>query len=111
MGIPILPDVANIDFANSNSVSEPLVQSIQKKGMSSTAEIEGQQKEVLKRVREQNRLRQEDEMKVTMESLSSITKEAAVLAQEKGASAWLGTLPVEEHGFSLHKGDLKTNWH
>jgi len=25
------------------------------------------------------------------------------LAQEKGASSWLIALPVQEHGFSLHK--------
>lgn len=28
------------------------------------------------------------------------------LASEKGASAWLMTLPIEEHGFSLHKQAL-----
>ena len=27
-----------------------------------------------------------------------------ILAEEKGASSWLTTLPIEEHGFSLHKG-------
>jgi len=26
------------------------------------------------------------------------------LASEKGASNWLTTLPIEEYGFSLHKG-------
>ena len=26
------------------------------------------------------------------------------LAQEKGASSWLTSLPIEEFGFSLHKG-------
>ena len=31
-------------------------------------------------------------------------KKAVELAQEKGASAWLTVLPIEEHGFALHKG-------
>ena len=31
--------------------------------------------------------------------------EASVMyTQEKGASSWLTTLPISEHGFALHKG-------
>ena len=26
------------------------------------------------------------------------------LAKEKGASSWMSVLPLEDHGFSLHKG-------
>lgn len=52
-------------------------------------EIQVQQVKTVNRVREQNKLQQEDEMKMTMESLSSTTKKAATLAQEKGASQWL----------------------
>ncbi len=26
------------------------------------------------------------------------------LAQERGASSWLTTIPIAEHGFCLHKG-------
>ena len=29
------------------------------------------------------------------------------LASEKGASAWLTALPIEEHGFALHKGAFR----
>ena len=29
------------------------------------------------------------------------------LAAEKGASTWLSTLPIEEHGFALHKGGFR----
>ena len=29
------------------------------------------------------------------------------IAKEKGASSWLTTLPVEEHGFALHKGAFR----
>ena len=29
------------------------------------------------------------------------------LAQEKGASNWLTALPIEEHGFTLHKGAFR----
>ena len=32
---------------------------------------------------------------------------AVSLAQEQGASTWLTVLPLEEHGFSLHKGAFR----
>ena len=30
-----------------------------------------------------------------------------MIAEEKGASAWLNTIPIEEHGFTLHKGAFR----
>ena len=36
--------------------------------------------------------------------MPSSLKRAVDLAQEKGASTWLTLLPIEEYGFSLHKG-------
>ena len=39
------------------------------------------------------------------------------MSTEKGASSWLSTLPIEEHGFALHKGAfrealcLRYGWH
>ena len=46
-------------------------------------------------------------MKRVFEALTDNTKKAATLAQEKGASGWLNTLPIEEHGFTLHKGAFR----
>ena len=37
-------------------------------------------------------------------ALSTALKRAVDLAQERGASTWLTSLPLEEFGFSLHKG-------
>ena len=48
--------------------------------------------------------------------LSPSLQRSMVLAQEKGASSWLTTLPIEEFGFALHKGvfqdalALRYNW-
>ena len=38
------------------------------------------------------------------EVLTPSLKKAMTLAREKGASSWLTTLPIKEHGFCLHKG-------
>ena len=32
---------------------------------------------------------------------------AVLLAQEKGASLWLSSFPIREHGSTLHKGALR----
>ena len=40
-------------------------------------------------------------------SLSDSQCYAMTLAQEKGASIWLTSLPLEEYGFSLHKGAFR----
>ena len=34
-------------------------------------------------------------------------KRCVDLAQEKGSSSWLSVLPLEEHGFYLHKGEFR----
>ena len=36
-------------------------------------------------------------------SLQPHLQEAVILAQEKGASSWLTAIPIQEHGFALHK--------
>jgi hypothetical protein len=39
--------------------------------------------------------------------LSESSQRSMVLTQEKGASSWLTTLPISEHGFALHKGAFR----
>ena len=41
--------------------------------------------------------------KELLSKLASSLQKAVYLAQEKGTSSWLTALPVQEHGFSLHK--------
>ena len=80
---------------------------ILKQSVKNATEIEAQQKEAQKKIREVNRKQWVDEMQAVLTSVTNTTRKATVLAQEKGASAWLGTLPIEEHGFSLHKRSLQ----
>ena len=41
------------------------------------------------------------------ESLPGALQKSLDLAAEKGASSWLTSLPIEEHGFTLHKGAFR----
>ena len=40
-------------------------------------------------------------------NLTGPLKRAVELAQEKGASSWLTALPIQEHGFALHKSAFR----
>ena len=52
-----------------------------------------------------------------MKALPETTQRAVAIVQEQGAGAWLNTLPIEEHGFTLHKSAfidalaLRYGWH
>ena len=82
------------------------MKSILKQSVENATEIEAQQKEARKKIREVNRKQRDDEMEAVLTSVTNITRKATVLAQEKGASTWLGTLPIEEHSFPLHRSLL-----
>ena len=57
--------------------------------------------------KETNRPQNEENMNEILDMLTDSTRKATILAQQKGASAWLRTLPIEEHGFTLHKGAFR----
>ena len=42
-----------------------------------------------------------------MNALPSVLRTCAAAAKEKGVSSWLSALPIEQHGFALHKGDFR----
>ena len=44
---------------------------------------------------------------ILLSTLSPPLQQAMTLAQEKGASSWLTTLPINELGFALHKGAFR----
>ena len=48
-----------------------------------------------------------DEASEILQSLPPSLQYAVKLAQEKGSSNWLTSLPVEEFGFALHKGAFR----
>ena len=54
--------------------------------------------------RQQKQLRIKQTAESLKTSLSPTRRRAMDLASEKGASNWLTTLPIQEFGFSLHKG-------
>ena len=108
--------LAEFEFYASSKITAPLSQEI----MSQTLRypdtiIERQIKE--KTVTHQERRQLSNRLAQSIhESLTPSLKRSMDLAQEKGASSWLTSLPIKEFGFSLHKGAfrdalaLRYNW-
>jgi len=54
-----------------------------------------------------NRQRQDEQAQIVYDQLTPELKRCADLSKEKGSSSWLSVLPLEEHGFYLHKGEFR----
>ena len=102
LGIDNLPETADQLHATSRAISQPLKDAI-RNGDANRELAKAKQDEVRKLMKEKNRSQKVRMAAEICEQLPSTMKKAAELAQEKGASAWLTVLPIQEHGFALHK--------
>ena len=57
----------------------------------------------------QSQRRQSEKLKASeiSENLPATLQKSMKISTEKGASIWLSTLPIQEHGFALHKGAFR----
>ena len=57
----------------------------------------------------QSQRRQSEKLKASeiSEKLPATLQKSMRISTEKGASSWLSTLPIQEHGFALHKGAFR----
>ena len=61
------------------------------------------QQSIKRRIQHMKPTRQKEEAIILQDNLPTPLQRSMELAQEKGASTWLTTLPIDEHGFALHK--------
>ena len=59
------------------------------------------------RLRSHKRTQQKEEAKNLQNQLPSTLQRSMELSQEKGASTWLTSLPIDDHGFALHKSAFR----
>ena len=59
------------------------------------------------RIRYCKRMQQNVEAKNLQIQLPSTLQRSMELSQEKGASTWLSSLPIDDHGFALHKSAFR----
>ena len=98
---------ANEQFNASQQVTKPLVDLILSDDQSYLYEVLAEQIEVKCTIKARRRQLGLDAAHVIRESLTPPLRLAMDLAQEKGASSWLTALPLEEHGFTLHKSAFR----
>ena len=55
----------------------------------------------------QRQAEKKKEAETVIAGLLLYQQKCALLAQEKGSSSWLGTIPIERLGFILHKGTFR----
>ena len=98
--------VADMEFTASTKITEPLKHAILQSFVYSDEVITEKlntKSEVRKLKREQS-MQAADSLK---QSLPISFQRFMDLAQERGASSWLTSLPIQEFGFALHKGTFQ----
>ena len=65
------------------------------------------QQSIKRRIQQTKHTKQKEAAKSLQSLLPAPLQRSMELAQEKGASTWLTALPIEEHGFALHKAAFK----
>ena len=109
LGIPTLAKEAQNQHIASLSITEPLVHSIieQESTMRETNSV-GHTVEDLKRInRSQKVKRTKEEMESVDKDLQPTTLSFVKQARDKGASAWLNALPIEDMNFVLNKEEFR----
>ena len=98
---------ADEQFLASQQVTKPLVDLILSDDHSYPFEVLAEQIDAKSNIKSRRRQQGLDAASVVRESLTQPMQLAMDLAQEKGASSWLTALPLEEHGFALHKSAFR----
>ncbi len=94
-------------YNSSKIITAPLRKLLHDQSESLPYQTINDQIEAKNEVKKQSREAQTESSTNLSSVLPAPLKRAVDIAQEKGASSWLSTLPIAEHGFNLHKGDFR----
>ena len=94
-------------YKTSRKITRLLVELVLQQSQSLPPETYLKQSEQKSQVRASNRQAEEAAISNVVPNLPSTLKKVVEISREKGASSWLTVLPIEEHGFSLHKRDFR----
>ncbi|KAL5494471.1 hypothetical protein EMCRGX_G015811 [Ephydatia muelleri] len=107
LGIPDPTTTSDTEYTASRSVCKPLYNLILLHDSSYPTEAIEQQVEAKKEVHSLKLKHSQGSAFNLRPQLANSTQRSMDLAQEKGASNWLTTLPIDENGFTLHKGAFR----
>ena len=103
LGIPNPTTTSDTEYTASRSACKPLYNLILLHDSNYPTEAIEQQVEANKEVHSSKRKHSQSSASNLRSQLVNSTQRSMDLAQEKGASNWLTTLPIDENGFTLHK--------
>ena len=101
----------------STQISAPLTALIIHQSSSYSQSMKIEQQREKQQIKNDQRKERENQAATLYRQLPEQMQRAMDCASEKGASSWLSTLPIAEHGFALHKGAfrdalcLRYGWH
>ena len=110
MGIDILPKIASRHHRSSSSITKPLRDTIIHKAPgheNDHVELDMEMEDTRRHIKEEKQRILKEEVEEIRNCLNNATRKGMNLAQEKGASVWLTSRPIEEHGYFLHKGAFR----
>ena len=100
-------NTAELEFNSSIQVTKALKEAILQQEFHYTSETLTEQTKARSEVQKLRRDKAEQASLLLKDFLPQSLKFSMELAQEKGASSWLTSLPIEEYGFSLHKSAFR----
>ena len=100
-------DASAFQFAASQRVTGPLVSLILEQDSQFTVDVLNEQLALKREIHLENHCRTKNLAASLHPLLPAELQRARELACLKSASSWLTVLPLDEHGFSLHKGDFR----
>ena len=115
MGLVNPVTTAEEQHITSQKVCAPLVERILQQDHQ-LADCQIAQRDIKASLRSNKRTKMRDDAKILQNELPAPLQRSMELSQEKGASTWLTALPINDHGFALHKSafrdalSLRYNW-
>ena len=107
LGIPIPMDLADYQSEASSCITQPLMTILQLQheegtvSLNQITEVNTTQMHLKKEISKHHREKQKETATALMQTLPDALQKSVELASKKGASTWLTTLPIEEHGNKL----------
>ena len=98
--------IAQEQHASSQLISAPLVERVLHQDHQ-LANCQSVQQDIKAKVRSDKRVKQKEDARNLQRQLPVSLQRSMELSQEKGASTWLTALPIDDHGFALHKSAFR----
>ena len=106
LGIPILAELASQEYCNSKELCAPLSEQIIQQKHEYVLVNNESSTELRKNIKKRRTKYQQDQLKKIQTHMTTVEKRANEIAQLKGSSSWLTSLPLAEEKFVLNKREF-----